>query len=129
MPKMRQDSGRRRQLRLGAAALGAAATAAVLLGPHPAHACTTLIVGRKATADGSVLATHSNDGEGVTDPRLVRVPARDWEAGSMRPIFPNPEDYPRVVMCPGPRPPPASHRIPSSSLPSCLVMLGVLKLG
>ena len=43
------------------------------------------------------MATHSNDGEGVTDPRLVRVPARDWPEGSLRAIYPNPEDYPRVV--------------------------------
>ena len=56
-------------------------------------ACTTLVVGKKASKDGSVMATHSNDGEGATDPRLVRVPARDWPAGSMRPIMPVRREY------------------------------------
>lgn len=62
-----------------------------------AQACTTLALGRKATIDGSVMATHSNDGGGTTDPRLVKVPARDYPAGSQRPIWNSPENYPRYV--------------------------------
>ena len=59
--------------------------------------CTTFAVGRKATADGSVMATHSNDGGGTTDPRLVKVPARDYPKDTMRPIYSSPENYPRYV--------------------------------
>lgn len=60
-------------------------------------ACTSFAVGAKATVDGSVMATHSNDGGGTTDPRLVKIPAQDFESGAMRPIWSSPENYPRYV--------------------------------
>lgn len=43
------------------------------------------------------MATHTNDGGGTTDPRLVKIPARDYGEGSKRPIYGSPENYPRYV--------------------------------
>lgn len=60
-------------------------------------ACTTLAVGRKATADGSVMAAHSADGGGNTDPRLVRIPGNVYPANSKRAVFASPESYPRYA--------------------------------
>lgn len=61
------------------------------------YACTTLVAGRLATEDGSVLLTHSNDGEANVDARLVNVPAADYAPGARRPVFFSPESYPRFV--------------------------------
>jgi len=60
-------------------------------------ACTTIAVGKDATSDGSVLSSHSNDGEGDTDPRLVLIPASDWPVDAERPVFFSPESFPRYV--------------------------------
>ena len=42
----------------------------------PAFACTTMIAGKDATTDGSVIVAHSDDD--VSDTRVIYVPARDW---------------------------------------------------
>ena len=64
---------------------------------YSSHACTTMIVGKKASADGSVMCTHTADGGGTLDARLVYVPAQDFPEGSKRPIWASPENYPRYV--------------------------------
>ena len=43
----------------------------------PAFACTTMIAGKQATTDGSVIVAHSDDD--VSDIRVIYVPARDWD--------------------------------------------------
>ena len=98
----------------------------MLSGLQLASSCTVFVVGKKATVDGSVLVSHSNDGEfdtvsrnifcmycgiafafdrlvshtstsSIKDPRLVKVPAADHEAGSIRNVYFSPESYPRYV--------------------------------
>lgn len=51
-----------------------------------ALACTTLLVTRGASEDGSVMVGHSDDSE-LFDQRLVYVPAADHPPGSLRPVF------------------------------------------
>lgn len=78
----------------------------------PAWACSTFIAGKDATVDGSVLTTHSDDGEGNPDPRLVNIAAKDYPGaqiegcnwtvvpgGPMRPLLPDMESFPREVSC------------------------------
>eukprot|EP00746_Dinoflagellata_sp_MGD_P164423 gnl/MRDRNA2_/MRDRNA2_93040_c0_seq1.p1 gnl/MRDRNA2_/MRDRNA2_93040_c0~~gnl/MRDRNA2_/MRDRNA2_93040_c0_seq1.p1 ORF type:complete len:572 (+),score=106.59 gnl/MRDRNA2_/MRDRNA2_93040_c0_seq1:93-1808(+) len=62
-----------------------------------ASACSTFIVNKGATVDGSVLVSHSDDSEGAGDNRMARVPAMDFEAGTLRPIYWDTEDFPRFV--------------------------------
>lgn len=58
--------------------------------------CTTMIFTKGATADRSMVVTHSDDDE-LSDQRVVRVPAADHPAGSMRPVLEESYDYPRLV--------------------------------
>ena len=63
-----------------------------------ASACTTIIVGKDASADGSVMCTHSDDGESNSDARIVRVPGVPHIApGAKRDVFWDTEGYPRHV--------------------------------
>ena len=60
-------------------------------------ACTTLIAGKLATVDGSVMCSHSDDSEAGFDARLIRVPAQDHGPTAKRPVFYDTEMYPRYV--------------------------------
>ncbi|MDY6291290.1 MAG: C69 family dipeptidase [Succiniclasticum sp.] len=53
-----------------------------------ADACTTTIVTKGASADGSAYVTHSNDSFS-SDPSIVYVPAKDHPAGSVRKVYPS----------------------------------------
>lgn len=50
-----------------------------------AWSCTTMIVGKNATVDGSVIVAHSDDD--VSDERLIYVPVANYPAGSRRPVY------------------------------------------
>lgn len=59
--------------------------------------CTSIIVGKGATVDGSVITSHANDCQDC-DFRMAYVPARDHAAGSRRKIYDAVwSQYPRVV--------------------------------
>ena len=52
----------------------------------PLHSCTNLIVGKKASKDGSVIISYSQDDYGSFEPLRV-IPAADHPAGSMHPLY------------------------------------------
>ena len=74
-----------------------AAAHLLVFSPCPSDACSTFLVGKKATADGSLFVTHSDDGEGNPDVRLSYIPAADHPPGSVRAVWPDLEDNPRYV--------------------------------
>ena len=77
------------------AAFASSAALALLL--PSALGCSTFLVGKDASSDGSLFVTHSDDGEGNPDARLSYVPPADHAPGSMRPVWPDLEDNPRYV--------------------------------
>lgn len=58
--------------------------------------CTTMIVTKGATIDGSMIVAHSDDNE-LADQRIIHVPARDHKPGEMRNIYAETYYYPRIV--------------------------------
>ena len=65
--------------------------------PPEVHACSTFLVGKGASVDGSLFVTHSDDGEGDPDARLSFIPAADHAPGAFRDVWPDLEDNPRFV--------------------------------
>jgi len=65
-----------------------------MLAAPQALACTTMIITPGASADGSMMVTHSDDDE-LGDQRLIFVPAKE-QTGS-RKIYPEAYAYPRIV--------------------------------
>ncbi|GAH89703.1 unnamed protein product, partial [marine sediment metagenome] len=51
------------------------------------YACTSVVVGKDASVDGSVMTTHTCDG--WYDARIQVVPGQTFEAGAMVPINKN----------------------------------------
>ena len=64
------------------AILGACALALAALTPERAAACSDLIVGKKASADGSIMVSYSADSHTLYGD-LVHYPAKSWGKGLM----------------------------------------------
>lgn len=78
-------------------ARGALSIALALALVPACSACSAYIAGKSATADGSVMVSHSDDGDGTSDPRIAYVPPATYPPGTMRPIWPDTEAFPRFV--------------------------------
>ena len=57
-----------------------------LLTPLISEGCTTMIVTKGASSDGSVMVSHSDDND-LIDQRIVLIPARKHAAGDLRPVY------------------------------------------
>jgi dipeptidase len=51
----------------------------------PAWACTVTLTGKKASLDGSVMVSHSDDG--LKDAGLIYVSPKDHKPGALRPVY------------------------------------------
>jgi len=51
--------------------------------------------GKNASVDGTVMASHSDDGDGNPDPRYVLVPAVQNIKDKLRPVYPDIEIWKR----------------------------------
>jgi CubicO group peptidase (beta-lactamase class C family) len=60
------------------------------------QACTTILVGKKASATGRVLVAHNEDDGGALAVRHGIVPARDWPEGSILPAEPGRASVPQI---------------------------------
>ena len=108
-----------RLLSLAALAVSAAAAAKNRDWTEHPGACTTMLVGKDASVDGSVMVSHSMD-EANNDFRLVAVPARDYAdpAAAPRPVYHDHEIYPRLVsaaVSPGYAPRPGEPQFPPTA--------------
>ena len=65
--------------------LVAAIVVGVSLSAGTAEACTTILVTKGASSDGSIFVSHSDDGIG--DSRIMFVPAADHPGGSVRHVY------------------------------------------
>lgn len=67
----------------------------LLLITAEAFSCTTMLITKKATKDGSLIVSHSDDDE-LGDQRIVCVPPKTHKKGSKRAIYPDiTTNYPR----------------------------------
>ena len=57
-------------------------------------ACTVIVAGKQATADGSVLISHTDAG---ADSRIFRVPAKTYKPGEMAPVYWGIQDAERAL--------------------------------
>ena len=73
------------------------AAAVVALAAGPALACSTIVIGREASATGRVIVGHNEDDDGELFVRHALVPARTHEAGAPMPAEPGRAAIPQVA--------------------------------
>ena len=68
---------------------------ALLISTFYSFSCTIIAVGKKATADGSVLISHTDAGP---DSRIFYVPGKSYKLGDMAPVFWGIQDADRPLL-------------------------------